>query len=158
MKPKLYLETTIPSYLTSRPSRDLIIAGHQQITKEWWSHRKDKFDIYLSQFVIDEVRAGDAEAARDRLMAIKSFPLLDITSEVDDLTKRILASGIIPIKAGTDAAHIAIAAVHQMQFLMTWNCVHIANAILAKKTERVCRDYGYECPVICTPEELLGEN
>jgi hypothetical protein len=136
----------------------LIIAGHQQITKEWWSLRKDKFDIYISQFVIDEARAGDAEAARDRLIAIKNFPLLDITLEVDDLATRILASGIIPPKAGTDAVHIAIASVHQMQFLMTWNCVHIANAIFARSIERICRDYGLEIPVICTPEELLGEN
>jgi hypothetical protein len=158
MKPKLYLETTIPNYLTSRPSRDLIIASHQQITKEWWSHRKDKFDIYISQFVIDEARAGDAKAARDRLIAIRNFPLLDITPEVDDLATRILASGIIPQKAGTDAVHIAIASVHQMQFLMTWNCVHIANAIFAKRIERICRDYGHEILVICTPEELLGEN
>jgi hypothetical protein len=82
MKPKLYLETTIPSYLTSRPSRDLIIAGHQQITREWWSRQRDQFDLYLSQLVIDEASAGDAEAARERLDAIRAFPLLDITQEL----------------------------------------------------------------------------
>jgi hypothetical protein len=158
MKPKLYLETTIPSYLTSRPSRDLIIAGHQQITREWWGRRKKRFDIYLSQLVIDEARMGDAEAARERLKAIRRLPLLDITQEVEDLAARIIASGIIPEKAGTDAAHIAIAAVHGMQFLMTWNCVHLANAILVRKVEELCRNRGYECPVICTPEELMEED
>jgi len=101
---------------------------------------------------------GDAEAARERLKAIKRLPLLDITQEVEDLAARIIASGIIPEKAGTDAAHIAIAAVHGMQFLMTWNCVHLANAILVRKVEGLCRNRGYECPVICTPEELMGED
>jgi predicted nucleic acid-binding protein len=158
MKPKLYLETTIPSYLTSRPSRDLIIAGHQQITREWWNNRRDQFEIYLSQLVIDEARAGDAEAARERLNAIKAFPLLDITPEVEVLATNIMSSGILPAKAVTDAAHIAIAAVHGIEFLMTWNCVHLANAILAREVGKICRQHDYDCPVICTPEELMGEN
>jgi len=157
MKSKLYLETTIPSYLTSWPSRDLIIAGHQQITKEWWKKRKGAFALYVSQLVIDEAKAGDDEAARERLKAISGLPLLDITREVERLASRILASGVIPSKAATDAAHIAIATVHGMEFLMTWNCVHIANAGITKEVARICGQEGFECPVICTPEELLGE-
>ena len=151
------METTIPSYLTSRPSRDLIIAGHQQITREWWTQRKGAFDIYVSQLVMDEAKEGDREAAKERLEAIKDFPLLDITPEVETLATRILGSGVIPHKAATDAAHIAIAAVHEMEFLMTWNCVHLANAVIAKAVAKVCGGYGFQCPVICTPEELLGE-
>ena len=157
MKPTLYMETTIPSYLTSRPSRDLIIAGHQQITREWGAKRKGAFDIFISQLVVDEARAGDLVAARERLEAVKNFPLLDITDEVEVLASRILGSGVIPPKAATDAAHIAIAAVHGIEFLMTWNCVHLANAVIAKAVAKVCGRHGFPCPAICTPEELWGE-
>ena len=157
MKPKAYMETTIPSYLISRPSRDLIIAGHQQITREWWEKRRDAFDIYISQFVVDEAKGGDPGAARERLKAIEGLPLLDITPEVEILAAGFLASGLIPKRAATDAAHIAIAAVHSMDFLITWNCVHIANAIIARGVAAVCRRHGFECPVICTLEGLSGE-
>ena len=157
MKYKLYLETTIPSYLTSWPSRDLVIAGHQQITKEWWKKRKRAFDIYISQLVVDEAKAGNDEVARERLKAIGGLPLLDITEKVGRLAIRILTSGVIPKKAATDAAHIAIATVHGMEYLMTWSCVHLANAIITKAVARICRQEGFECPIICTPEELLGE-
>lgn len=157
MKPRLYLETTIPSYLTSRPSRDLIIAGHQQITRDWWDKRRHDFQLYISQLVIDEASAGDPVAARERLKIVQPLSLLDITPGVAELASSILASGKIPHKAATDAAHIAIAAVHGMDFLVTWNCVHIANAVIAKALVSLCREHGYECPVICTPEELFGE-
>lgn len=157
MNPRLYLETTIPSYLTSWPSRDLIIAGHQQITREWWEKRRDAFRIYVSQLVVDEASAGDPGAARERVRVIQEFPLLDITPEAGVLASGILASGIIPRKAATDAAHIAIAALHGMDFLLAWNCVHLANAAIARAVARICRHHGFECPVICTPEELLGE-
>jgi predicted nucleic acid-binding protein len=157
MKPRLYVETTIPSYLTSRPSRDLIIAGHQQITREWWEKRRDAFQLYISQLVVDEASAGDPVAARERLKVIQDLPLLDITPEVEVLASGILASGIIPRKAATDAAHIAVAAVHGLDFLVTWNCVHIANAAIAKAVAKICGQHGCECPGICTPEELLEE-
>lgn len=113
--------------------------------------------MYVSQLVIDEARMGDTVASRERLEVIKDIPLLDITPEVGTLATRILASGIIPTKASTDAAHIAIAAVHGMEFLMTWNCVHIANAVIARAVAKICSQTGFESPVICTPEELLGE-
>jgi predicted nucleic acid-binding protein len=157
MKSRVYLETTIPSYLTSRPSRDLIIAGHQQVTREWWEKRRGAFRLYISQLVVDEATAGDLGAARERLKALQDLPLLDITPEVTELAIGILASGKIPRKAATDAAHIAVAAVHGMDFLVTWNCVHIANAAIAKALASICRDHACECPVICTPEELMGE-
>lgn len=157
MKPRLYPETTIPSYLTSRPSRDLIIAGHQQLTREWWDRRRGDFPIYISQFVLDEVSAGDPAAARERLKILQPLPMLDITPGVAELASGILISGTIPRKAATDAAHIAIAAVHGMDFLITWNCVHIANAVILKSLASICREHGCECPVVCTPEGLLGE-
>src|ERR1035438_4955483 len=157
MKSRLYLETTIPSYLTSRPSRDLIIAGHQAVTREWWEKRRDAFQLYISQLVVDEASAGDPSAARERLKVLHDLPLLDITPEVADLASSILGSGKIPRKAATDAAHIAIAAVHGMDFLVTWNCAHIANAAIAKSLAVICREHACECPVICTPGELMGE-
>lgn len=157
MKPRLYLETTVPSYLTARPSRDLIVAGHQQITRDWWENRREDFQVYISQLVIDEARAGDPVAAHERLGVLRSLPLLDITAEVSDLASGILASGKIPRQAAADAAHIAIAAVHGMDFLVTWNCAHIANAVTIRALGSICRQYACECPVICTPEELLGE-
>jgi hypothetical protein len=157
MKPRLYLETTIPSYLTSRPSRDLIIASHQQITRDWWDTRRGGFQLFISQLVVDEAGGGDPAAARERLKAVQHLPLLDITPEVAELAAAILDSGRIPRKAATDAAHIAIAAVHSMDFLVTWNCVHIANAAITKALAVICREHECECPVICTPEELLGE-
>ena len=156
MKARLYLETTVPSYLTSRPSRDLIIAGHQQITREWWDQRRPDFQIYISQLVLDEAAAGDPIAARERLRVLQPLPLLDITPEVAELASAILGSGKIPRRAAADAAHIAIAAVHRMEFLVTWNCVHIANAAILKSLAAICQAHACECPVICTPEELLG--
>ena len=157
MKPRLYVETTIPSYLTSRPSRDLIVAGHQQITRDWWEKRRDAFHLYISQLVVDEASAGDPGAARERLRVLQELPLLDITPEVEVLTSSILVSGVIPQRAATDAAHIAVAAVHGLDFLLTWNCVHIANALIAKAVAKICGRHGCECPGICTPEELLAE-
>jgi hypothetical protein len=134
----------------------LIIAGHQQVTKEWWENR-DAFQLYISQLVVDEAAAGDPVAARERLKALQGLPLLDITPEATGLALAILASGKIPRKAATDAAHIAIAAVQGMDFLVTWNCVHIANAANARALALICRKHAYECPVICTPEEIMGE-
>ncbi|MEI7729023.1 MAG: type II toxin-antitoxin system VapC family toxin [Verrucomicrobiota bacterium] len=156
MKPKLYLETTVPSYLTAWPSRDLIRAGHQQITKEWWQTRRNGFDIYISQFVLDEVTAGDADAANERLSALQNLPLLDLTDDVIELAEALTTSLVLPHKAVTDAAHIAIAAVHGMHFLLTWNCKHIANAEMFGTIQKVCQERGFQCPVICTPEELMG--
>ena len=145
MKGRLYLETTIPSYLTSRPSRDLIIAGHQQITSEWWEHRRTNFEIYISQLVLDEAGAGDPAMSRERLKLLRSIPLLEITPDVAVLASAFLASGKIPRKAAGDAAHIAFAAVHGMDFLLTWNCVHMANAVIAKSLASICAGHGSAC-------------
>jgi hypothetical protein len=156
LKPKLYLETTVPSYLTAWPSRDLIRAGHQQITREWWDTRRAEFDVYISQFVLDEAAAGDQEAARERLKAIVDLPILELTDEVSELAIALVETLKFPEKAVTDAAHIAIAAVHAMDFLLTWNCTHIANAEMAVSIKEACRQQGFASPVICTPEELMG--
>jgi hypothetical protein len=155
VKPRLYLETTIPSYLTAWPSRDLIVAAHQQITQEWWRTRREAFDVYASQFVLDEAGGGDPDAARERLELLNALPLLNISDDVLPLATALLQSGIIPAKAARDASHIAISAVHGIDYLMTWNCAHIANATIVKTVRRICEQNGFSCPIICTPEELL---
>ena len=158
MKPKLYLETTIPSYLTSRPSRDLLVAANQQVTRQWWDERRNQFNLYVSQAVINEAGAGDVALANERLKVIQGLPVLQATPEAAELTTRILQLGIIPQRAATDALHIAIAAAHDVDYLMTWNCSHIANAVIIRRIAQACEEQGFECPLICTPHELLGES
>ncbi len=153
-KQKLYLETTVSSYLTARQSRDVIQLARQQITAEWWNKRLNDFDVFISQIVIDEASSGDPDAARKRMKAIQSFPLLEITDEVTELAEKILRKGVIPEKGARDATHIALAVCHGMNFLLTWNCRHIANAEKIKALENICKSEGYELPVICTPEEF----
>jgi predicted nucleic acid-binding protein len=156
MKPKLYLETSIVSYLTARPSHDLIRAAHQQVTRDWWESRSS-FDLYLSQFVLDEAKAGNAEAAARRLSVLAGASLLELTPEARSLAREILGRGGMPPKAYVDAAHVALAAVHGLDYLLTWNCSHIANATMRGKIEWICRSTGFEPPVICTPVELVKE-
>ena len=155
MKPKLYLETTIPSFLTARPSRDVVIAGQQQATRDWWSERRQRYELYVSAFVLDEVSQGNTEMAAARLQVLKECRVLAYTAEAEELTRALLASRLIPAKAAADAAHIAVASVHGMDFLLTWNCRHIANAAIVEKLRAVCVREGYAGPVICTPHELM---
>lgn len=156
MKPTVYIETTIPSYLTAWPSRDLVRAAHQQITREWWTHRAD-FDLYSSRLVVQECQAGDSQAAADRLAALAGIPLLAEGPDVTELAEALIRFVPLPEKAVADSLHIAIAAVHGMKYLLTWNCTHIANVVLRPQIEAVCRAAGFEPPLICTPEELSWE-
>jgi len=156
MKARLYLETTIPSYLTAWPSRDLVMAGHQQVTREWWERRRGDFAIYISTFVLDEAGDGDSLAAGRRLGALERLPLLAVTPEAHELAGRLLRQCRLPSRAATDAVHIAIATVHGMDYLLTWNCTHLANAEIVPMVRAVCENAGYICPTICTPEELMG--
>jgi hypothetical protein len=155
MKPKAYIETTVVSYLTAWPSRDVVIAGHQQVTRQWWATAADRFELVASQLVIDEASAGDAEAARDRLAALASVTLLGATDEARQLAEERVAANAIPERKAEDAAHIAIAVTNGVDFLVTWNCRHIANAAMRSEIERVCRRAGYEPTIICTPDELM---
>lgn len=154
MKPRVSIEATIPSYLTAWPSRDLIRVAHQQVTREWWEGRAE-FELFVSQIVVRECQAGDAAAAAQRLEAIRDIPLLGLTDPVSDLAPALLRGVPLPEKAAAGAAHVAVAAVHGMDYLLTWNCTHIANAILRDRIESVCRGLGFEPPLICTPLELL---
>ena len=155
MKATVYLETSIIGYLTSRPSRDLITAANQQLTHEWWTDHRESFDIFISQFVIDECGEGDAVAAQERLEVLTDIRQLDTIEDVENVAEELVKQVPLPEKAGVDALHIAVATVHGMEYLLTWNCTHIANAALRPQIEAVCRSFGYEPPTICTPQELM---
>lgn len=152
----VYVETSILSYLAARPSRDLVVAARQQVTHTWWRERRPAFDLYVSQVVLDEILAGDPDAAERRAALAAGIPLLDIPPDVADLAAALIRGVPLPTAAGADAAHIATAAYHRIDFLMTWNSTHIANAELRPRIEHVCRESGYSPPVLCTPDELMG--
>jgi hypothetical protein len=154
---KVYVETTVISYLSAWPSRDLIRAAHQQITRDWWEHRRRHFDLYVSQNVIDEVGRGDPDAAQRRNDLIADVPLLGLTETATRLARELLRKRALPAKAVEDSLHIAISAAHGMDFLLTWNCTHIANAEMMGAIALVIRSFGLEMPLICTPEELMGD-
>lgn len=156
MRPSVYVETSIVSYLAARPSRDLIVAARQQVTHIWWRERRPTFALFVSQVVLDEIRGGDPDAAERRAALVADLPVLDITPEVAELAAALIQGVPLPLRAGADAAHIAAAAYHRIGFLMTWNSTHIANAELRPRVEQVCRDNGYPPPVLCTPDELMG--
>jgi hypothetical protein len=155
MLPRVYIETTFVSYLTARPNRDLIIAAHQQLTHEWWEKSRDKYELCASELVLREASVGDAQAAQERLDILTAMTLLATKPEALDLAKGLVQAGALPAKAGEDALHIAIAATNEIPFLLTWNCRHMANAIMRPLIEGVCAGKGYKTPIICTPEELM---
>jgi len=154
---RVYVETTVISYLASRPSRDVVVAGRQQVTQAWWETRRPAFDLVVSQVVLDEAGAGDPEAAQRRRALIAGLPLLDITSAVETLAATLIQEVPLPPQAGADAVHIAVAACHGVEFLLTWNVAHIANAALRRRVEAVCRRHGYAAPILCTPDELMED-
>ena len=155
MKPRVYIETTIIGYLASRPQRDIVIAGHQQVTHEWWDTQRQDYDLCTSELVIDEISAGDPVAAGERLLFVSALSILEIKPQATVLAKTLLSQGALPSNAAADALHIAIAATHAIPFLLTWNCRHIANAIMRPVIESVCKKAGLQAPILCTPEELM---
>lgn len=153
-RPTVYIETTIVSYLTARPSRDLIVAAHQQLMQEWWEHHRRHFEVFVSQLVVQEAGGGDPEAAQRRLQVLEQLPMLELRDDALALARALVDEGPIPEQSIGDALHIAVATVHGTDFLLTWNCTHMANAAMRNAITSVCRSHGYEPPVICTPEEL----
>jgi len=153
----IYVETSILSYLTARPTRDLLAAARQQITREWWDTRRACYDLFVSPLVEQEVRRGDPDAARRRGEALGNLQALEIVEEAYELATALIAESALPSAAKDDATHIALAAVHGMDYLLTWNCRHIGNAETKPVIRTVCAKHGYACPEICTPEELMGD-
>lgn len=157
MKPSAYIETTVVSYLTAWPSRDIVRLAQQRQTLDWWNTRRQHFDVVCSELVEQEASAGDASAAAERLKIIRDLPLLDITSDAHSLASAIVSALQFPTRAQADALHVAIAAMNGVDYLLTWNCRHLTNAVLRPRIERVCRDHGFVPPVICTPAELMDQ-
>ena len=158
MNPSVYIETSVIGYLTSWPRPDSTIAGHQNTTKQWWSTAAERFDLFVSQLVVRECSGGDTAAVNDRLDCIAALPVLPITPEAEALVVALIKGRAVPESQPNDALHIALAAVHGVQYLVSWNFRHIVNASLRPAIERVCRDRGYDPPILCTPEELLEVN
>jgi len=154
---RVYLETTLISYLAAWPSRDLLVAAHQQITHEWWRDHRGRHENFVSQRVIDEASAGDPDAAARRLVILKGLRLLDLNEDVVDLAETFVREQAFPEIAAADAVHVAVATVHAMDFLLTWNCRHIANGEVIRELATICSNKGYRIPQICTPEQLMGE-
>ncbi|MBI5528103.1 MAG: type II toxin-antitoxin system VapC family toxin [Deltaproteobacteria bacterium] len=156
MKLSLYVETSVPSYYVSRDSRDVVVLAHQQITRAWWETRLPDFRAFVSPVVLEEARAGDPEQARKRLEVLAGFEILEAGENVERLAARYMAEFKLPGGAIRDAAHLAFACVHEMDFLVTWNCAHIANAEVVRRLAKINAEAGISTPTICTPEELLG--
>lgn len=154
MKRKVYIETSVISYLTGRPSKNVIEAGHQQSTYLFWD-RRSEFDLVASELVVTECGSGDASAANKRLDALFTIPPLDVTARSVELTKGLVVAGIIPSRASEDALHISIAAVHFVDYLLTWNCRHIANPEIQARIPENFQKQGLFLHFICTPDELL---
>lgn len=157
MKERVYIETSVVSYLAGRPSRDMVIAAHQELTRQWWDTRAPGFELLVSELVREESSGGDAEAARKRMAAIETIPVLKAGEAAVALAERLVFQSLIPQESAADALHIAVAAANGIDYLLTWNCKHLANAAHRQKIEALVEAAGYVCPVICTPEELMEE-
>ena len=158
MNKSVYIESSVISYLTARPSRDLVIAGHQAVTTEWWDERRLRYDVYVSPLVVEEISAGDASEAEERLRVIADIPSVAIAAKAESLAFALLASNAVPEYSARDALHIAIAATQGIDYLITWNFKHINNASTRTMVVNVVSNSGLVCPVLCSPEELMGED
>jgi hypothetical protein len=154
----VYLETSVISYLRQRQSTQVINAAHQLLTHKWWDLERSNYELVISQYVIDEASSGDPVLAAERLQLLTGIPLLPNSSEIVDIADEIMSRTILPKNAQVDALHIATVAFHRIQYLLTWNCKHIANAKILPRIHQVLRDLAIPIPIICTPEELLGDD
>jgi hypothetical protein len=157
LKDKVYIETSVISYLTARPSNDIRAMANQNVTIEWWETQRSNYDIFISEFVVAEASLGHPDAINRRLAIIADITELQATEEVRVLGQELIRRHALPANAEIDAYHVAIATVNGIEYLLTWNCTHIANAHTRPKIETTCRALGYEPPIICTPQELTKE-
>lgn len=157
-KPTLYLESTIPSYYVARPSKDLVILTHQHLTQEWWDTRIARYQVFVSEIVHDEILRGDSDAARRRAQAIEQFPTLEVSDEAEQLAQTYLRELLLPPNALADSLHLAVASVNEMDYLLTWNCRHIARGSVKRRLPDINQARGLVTPTICTPEELMYDD
>lgn len=158
MKPTLYLETSIPSYLTARESRDIVVAAHQQITREWWEVGVRHYRVFISEAVLRELMRGDPDAAKRRLAVVENIDVIEPSADVEALAAAYMQDLEIPKAAAMDALHLAFASIAGLDYLVTWNCRHLARPSVKKRLPAINAAFGYNFPVVCTPEELLYEN
>ena len=154
----VYIETSIVSYLRQRPSSEIVMAAHQLLTQRWWNNERTKYELVVSQYVIEEAAGGDPTLASERLLALNGIPALPDAPEIRQIADEIMSRAILPRKAEVDALHIASVAHHRIDYLLTWNCRHIANARILPRIHEVLADMNIPIPMICTPEELLGDD
>jgi len=157
MKRSVYIETSVVSYLAAKPSRDVLVSARQLCSLNWWQRRRQHFSLFVSDVVLEEAGKGDAEAAKIRLALIADIPVAELNEPVRVLARRLLTDGALPPNASDDALHLAIAAVNSLDYLLTWNCRHIDNAEKKPLMRTVCMFAGFQCPEICTPDELMGD-
>ncbi len=157
MNPTVYVETSIISYLTGRPSRDLIIAAHQDITRRWWETAPSRFELFVSSMVLDEIQVGDPEAARLRVTAAQLLTLVEISPEVLSTTQLLRNKLELPPKALPDIYHIAYCVAYEIDFLVTWNCTHIANPHVLRRLRDLSHAANFFLPTIVTPDSLMED-
>jgi hypothetical protein len=154
----VYIETTIISYLTARISRDRVLAGQQLRTRDWWENDRLFFQLFTSQFVLLEAAAGDKQAANERLKILAPLPMLEIKEVALKLARDLVQATALPVNAFRDAEHVGVCATNGIDFLLTWNCRHLANAKQRDRIVEVCLDHGLRAPTICTPADLFGDD
>ena len=154
----VFIETTIPSYYVAKRSRDIVQAARQELTIEWWDKHRSRYEVLSSQIVLDEAARGDSAMAKKRLHMLAKVPLLVITDAVVRIAEELIKDGVVPERAGDDSFHIACAGVHGVDFLLTWNCKHIANPHNRHRIRGCFARHGVKMPVICTPEEFIGDD
>jgi predicted nucleic acid-binding protein len=154
-RPKLYLDTSVISYLAARPSRDALTRSRQELTRYWREHRRHEFALYTSELVKEEAERGNAEASRARMEILRHTQLAPPSAAADFLAPLFLRATGLPKKASNDMRHVALATVHGMKYLLTWNCKHLANPNVLRMVTKICQQGGYQPPLLCTPEELL---
>lgn len=154
MPASVYIESSVISYITAKPSRDIVTAARQTITLDWWQNKRQEFDVYISALVEQEISSGDPIAAQQRLQVVASTPSVAISLEARTLAANLIAANAMPPRCVEDALHIAIAATQGTEYLLTWNFKHINNAETKSLIARVVEANGYLCPILCSPEEL----
>ncbi len=157
MKTQIYVESSVISYLTSRPPRDIIRLARHRLTAEWWENR-EKWNLCISPTVVEEISAGDPEAADRRIAVAKQMMLLPALPEARNLANLLVVRGAVPTIAFSDALHLALAALHKLPFLLTWNQRHLDNIELRSRIEEVIRSQGLHPALVLTPERILEEN
>jgi hypothetical protein len=153
---KVYVENSVFSVIVARPPKDRAMAERQQQTRDWWQTDAETFDLFASETVRSEAMKGDKEMARRRLELIDSIPILPNTVEGESLGRGLITAGVLPPKAMLDAIHLGVATWHKMDFLVTWNCVHLSNGVILRQVMKRWHPLGYDVPQVITPPQLMG--